>query len=367
MKILHVAGGSIGSSPGGVEGVIINLYENIDRSHFVFDVVYHALEDKFTEKIKELGGRVFIAKKPNEIGMISYYKQIKTILETEGPYDVIHVHTMQYIGLALFAAINVGIKKRISHLHSTTSHMKISIRNLLVLLYTWVSIAFFSTTIFAVSDVAAQSYVRFGRKYSLLHNAFDPEKYLNIEEAALESCKSEFGYLDNKKVIGTVGRCSISKNHFFIVKLAEKLRDNSDYIFVIAGDGELLEPIKAQVQKKGLSNIILLGSRNDIPLLLRLFNLFILPSLYEGLGLSILEAQLAGVKCIASDAVPVEVDLELGIIKFLPLNDIDVWISEITLSENSSVPSPAIRKQKFIDKGYDINEVIAVLEGIYDQ
>lgn len=356
-----------GCSPGGVEGVILNLFENIDRTSFIFDVVYHAQEDKFTERIRELGGKVFISKRPIEIGMISYYKHIKMILKSEGPYDAIHVHTMQYIGLATLAAISVGIKKRISHIHNTTANMKINIKNISTLVYTWLSIAFLSTTILAVSDAAAKSYVPFGRKYYLLHNAFNPGKYLSIEATVPETNLSEFSYLNDKKIIGTVGRCSIQKNHSFIIELAERFRHNNGYVFIIVGDGELFDWTNAQVVKRELSNIILLGSRNDVPMLLKLFDLFILPSLHEGLVLTILEAQLAGIKSLVSAAVTKEVDLGLGLVRFLPLNDIDSWVTEITVSENRNIPLPAIRRQKFIEKGYDINRVIVVLEGIYGQ
>ena len=203
-----------------------------------------------------------------------------------------------------------------------------------------------------------------------MKNAMDFTEFKNNSQSDRNSVRKELGIAPNQKVIGHVGRFSESKNQSFILDLLrELLQKDPDYTAVFAGDGEWRKRAERKAKDTGLErNVIFLGVREDIPRLMQAFDVFVFPSLFEGFGIVLLEAQAAGVPAVVSSAVPRLADLDLGLVSFLDVkNDPhERWCEQIQGAAVLQRPAKEAIEARLKRLGYDITENVKYWYRLYE-
>ena len=167
--------------------------------------------------------------------------------------------------------------------------------------------------------------------------------------------RSEFGLSDDTTIIGHVGRFMTQKNHAFLLEVfSEYLKINGKSILMLVGGGELESAIKQKASELGISDkIIFTGVRSDVPALLSAMDVFVFPSLYEGMPNTVIEAQATGLPCLIADTITREADIT-GLVHYLPLGDAGTWAHLVAELPQVKRETPI---QKFEENGYDIETV----------
>lgn len=367
LKVLHVLGGLW---CGGTETFIMNMYRSIDREKIQFDFLIHeGSKAHYDDEVLSLGGRIFRIPDRTEVGTIKYISSLLRMLLKIKP-DVIHAHAMFNAGVVMLTAFVARVKKRVCHSHSSDDQYGLSLSRRVFRLIMRVCIYLFSTDFAACSDTAAE--YLFGSKnfkngkVNIINNGIDINKYLIVTRDETNKIRKELGISENDYVIGFLSRLVEVKNPLFIIKLFERIREiNKDTIIVIVGDGPLKLVIEKELKMRRLTEYVrLTGNRSDVPILMGAFDIFVLPSFFEGLPFVAIEAQAKGLPCIFSDSVPRKTDLGLGLIKYISLDDESEWIKTIT-SQPSKLNDVDRIKGAFINKGYDAHSASKKLLHIY--
>ena len=361
IRVASVIGRYIG---GGVEAVTINYYRNIDKNKVQLDFICD--EDSTNipyEEIERMGGKVIII--PSYSKPFKYHKALKRVLK-EGNYKIIHSNINTLSVFSLFAAKCAGVPVRIAHSHSTTNK-KEKKKNLMKQILRPFS-KVFATDYMCCSELAGRWL--FGNKeydkgnVYLLNNAIDLNKF-KYNESLRKKKRKELGIKDDALVIGHIGRFVAQKNHDYLIDIFNEIhKKNNNSILLLAGQGPLMEDIKNKVKELNLDdNVKFLGQRNDANELYQAFDVFLLPSLYEGLPVVGVEAQAAGLLCYLSDDMTKETKV-LDITKFMSLNNTpEEWADNIL---------DDVKKYKRIDtskemtaKNFNIKEEAKKLEEYY--
>ncbi|WP_164667387.1 glycosyltransferase family 1 protein [Virgibacillus doumboii] len=358
MRVLHVVGAM---NRAGTETMLMNIFRNIDRKRVHFDFVSYSSEDAhYDHEIKRLGGRVIKLSKTNSI------KEIYQVIKKYGPYDAVHAHTLFHCGVAAVAARLAGVKVRISHAHTTLDDDNGFIRKAYINVMR-LMITFFSTHLLACSNEAGR--YLFGKKPCIYFpNAIDYSKFLVNPQAKVIKFKMEQGFGKNM-VIGHIGRFIEAKNHKFLLEIMERVIGKDPSIkLLLVGDGDLKRQIEEEAKQKDLlENIRFVGVRKDITTMLHSMDVFVFPSLYEGLGLVLLEAQASGIPSIVSENIQPEADLEIGMVTKLSLADGPaVWADKIIELADMKKLDTAEIIDGFERSGYSLSKAISALKNIYE-
>jgi glycosyltransferase involved in cell wall biosynthesis len=343
LRILHVVGGM---DRGGAETWLMHILRNIDRDRFQMDFL--TPEDRhyaYTDELEALGSQIFSCDlEPSRPWR--YATNFKRILLERGPYDAIHVHVHHFSGYVLRLARQAGIKTRIIHSHIDTSSIEAQTnwkRKLYTGLMTFL-IAKNSTVGLATSRMAATD---------LLGAAWESDPrwrtlYCGIDLAPFHDpvvpaeLRAELGIPADAFVIGHIGRFEPQKNHHFLLEIAAEIAKREPNMrLLLIGTGSLVPAIQAKVTQMGLADLVIFGGvRADIPRLMKgLMDVFLFPSLYEGLGLVLVEAQAAGLPCILADIVPEEADLVPPLIQRIPLTkSASDWADVVLAKRNDLHP-----------------------------
>lgn len=355
---------------GGVEKYLYNIYKHINKNIIQFDFLAIADNEGFNLVINELtslGAKFYklgVSKK-NVARYIHIFISTRIFLKKHH-YDVVHINSgsLAYQILISLAAKTLKIKKIISHSHNCIANSKKKefiwkvIKSLLPLL---------ATDCVACSYDAAKSLFPLklvvSNRVKIFNNAIDAKKYVfNQEERVL--ARREFRVCDDF-LIGHIGRLSIQKNHSFLLDIfneVNKIYTNSKLILI--GKGELEDKIREKVDLLGLNNkVIFTGERDDIPELLSAMDVFVFPSLYEGLPIAPIEAQANGLVVLAASTITKEVKIT-DCLEFISLKDTPFeWATRVLCFANGYV-----RKNTYsniYDAGYDIGYIIKDLENLY--
>ena len=269
---------------GGVESVVMNYYKNIDRNRIQF----HFLCDEDStdipyEEIEKLGGKVIVI--PPYQKLFKYQKELYRIFK-ENNYKIIHSHINALSVFPLRIAKKAGVPIRIAHSHST-SNKKEWKKNILKMILRSFS-KLYANNYFACTEYAGKWL--FGKKVverkelNVINNAIDLKKF-EFNENIREDLRKELGIKEDTLIIGHVGRFMKQKNHEFLIDVFEKAIKQDDNIYLIlVGQGPLEDKIKEMAKEKGIEDkILFLGQRNDVNKLYQAMDIFVLPSLYEGL------------------------------------------------------------------------------------
>lgn len=289
---------------GGAETMIMNYYRQIDRSKIQFDfLVNRPYEAAYEKEIQELGGKIFrmCPLYPQYFGR--YKKEVREFLKAHPEYQIIHSNLEERSYFALKEAKKLNIPVRISHSHNAPRGFDLKS---IIRYYFRANLKPQVTHMFTCGEEAG--IWLYGKKQQdhviMMNNAIDAKLY-QYHPAVEEEMRKELG-LEGKFVIGHVGRFFPQKNHTFLIDIFAKVyQQNKNAVLLLVGGGELETEIKAKVEELNLTEAVkFLGVRSDIHRLMQAFDVFILPSLFEGFPVTMVEAQAAGLPCIISDQVP---------------------------------------------------------------
>ena len=326
MKILHF--NSTLKTSSGVMSVIMNYYRNINRDNIQFDFLYfYDSDSSYEEEIKNLGGVCY--KIPNPSHYFTFKKSLKEFLDNHSnEYDILHIHDWIFATMIYSIAKKYKNLKIIIHSHATSfSDKKIaSIRNRLMCL----NINKCCDYRFACSK-AAGDFLYKNNPYYVANNAIDVEKF-KYNELIRESIRKEMKIKNDTIVVGHVGAFNNQKNHLFLLKVFNKLLNiNYNAVLVLIGDGELKDNIIRKAKELNIDkNIYFLGKKKNVNDYYQAMDVFVMPSLFEGLPMVSLEAQCSGLPIVLST----NISSEAGLVnyKFISLEDSpEKWAEEIIL------------------------------------
>lgn len=363
IRVLHVFGEL---NRCGAETMIMNIYRNIDKNKIQFDFIIHTTEEcDYSQEIRNLGGRIFNIPKYTGKNHLEYKKAWNKFFQQNSEYKIIHGHVRSTAAIYLKIAKKYGLKA-ISHSHSTSSGYGFSatIKNILQYRIRYIADYFIACSKDAGIWLFGRKICN-SKKFFILRNAIDVKSFTYNEDKRLRK-RTELK-INDKMVIGHVGRFHESKNHTFLIDIFHELyKKNSNIVLMLVGDGELKKNIKNKVSILGLDkNVIFTGIQKDISGLLQAMDIFIFPSLYEGLGMSVIEAQASGLQCIVSDNIPKEAFLSQNI-KAISLNSsISEWVDEILTINNLEYRKDIINDIK--SNGYDIEDNINFITKFYTE
>ncbi|WP_461818656.1 glycosyltransferase family 1 protein [Faecalimonas sp.] len=364
IRILHVIGVM---NRGGAESMIMNLYREIDKTKVQFDFVEHSNERAvFDDEIEKFGGRIYRCPKFVGKNYFAYKKWWDEFFENEGKdYQIIHGH----IGSTAAIYLKCAKKKEkytIAHSHSSgTDH---SLHSLMysILSYNTRNIAdyFFGCSLAAGIDRYGHRVTENIEKFKVLPNAIDIKAYIYSLEVR-KNVRKELGYSSNELVIGHVGRMTAEKNHAFILEIFRDIcKVKSDVRLLLIGEGKLREELQQKTVDLGLEEkVCFTGIRSDVNRLMQAMDIFVFPSIYEGLGIALIEAQASGLPCIISDKIPNDGIVVKELVTKRSLEDSsEEWARHIL----SRVNVPRMDTSNEIrEHGFDIKETSKWLERFY--
>lgn len=365
-RVLHITGTM---DCAGIETFLMNVGRELDHTRLQFDfLVWDGRQYDYEAEIVALGGRIYRVPSPRE-NLAKFASGVRAVVE-RNPFAAIHSHVHCWNGICLWLAMRAGIDVRIAHSHSTSSGHDPQLARRALNYWMRRLMLRCATHLFGPSKAAGLAlYGQAGcrdPRFAVVPNAISVSSYEN--PTGNRSLRDELHIAPDDFVLGHVGRFDEVKNHSFLVSVLNQLRNSgSPAHLVVVGRGELENEFRRSVHDKGLQQYVhMLGVRRDIPQILPSFDVFVFPSLYEGLGMVAVEAQAAGIPVLASCAVPPEADLGLGLLRRIPLDrGAGNWSRE--LLEMRSIVSPAwlTRKSQLASAGYDAQKAAAYLQSIY--
>jgi glycosyltransferase EpsF len=356
MRVLHVIGRM---DRAGAETLVMNLYREMDRGRCQFDFVYFSTERcDYDDEIEALGGQIF--RVPG--GQAARFTALWRLMR-RGEWSIVHAHTLFSSGLHLLTARMAGVRRRVAHSHNTSdansrSRAGRAYQALMRWLLSWVP------TDYVACGGAASDYLFPGRHDVLvIPNAVDIRRFMEARPAQLSSADAT----PDSLVIVQVGRLMPVKNQAMSVRVAAALRDMGvefQMLFVGAGpDQAAIEALIGQHRLEG--QVHLLGMREDIPEVMAAADVMVMPSLHEGFPVVLVEAQAAGLPAVISSAISGEVDLGLGLVRFVDLNASPKdWAARILQAARVEV-APDVRLQVLADNGFSARAGAERLLSVY--
>lgn len=348
----------------GISNNIMNYFSYMDHNLIKADFLCNNSDvpQKWMDKIESFGGNLFIIKNRNRHPFIYIKKLIKIIRENK--YDIVHAHgNSATLATEMYAAKKAGCKIRIAHSRNTSCTHKIADRLLRPAFNRLYTVGF------ACSDLAGRWLFK-NRPYTVIKNGNDIEKFkFNLESRI--KVRNELGIDETAKLILNVGILTKQKNQKYLLKIMnnEKIK-NYNYKLLIVGKGELKEELNNIISIYGLENkVLFLQDRNDVNEIMCAADIYAFPSLYEGLPNALVEAQISGLFCLASNTITTEANVSQKV-EFLSIdeNNIDMWVNRITCF-NSSIMERISNQQEIIDNvqksGFDIRVNAKCLEQKY--
>jgi glycosyltransferase involved in cell wall biosynthesis len=361
LRVLHVV---VNMNRGGAETLLMNLYRNIDRSKIQFDFLT-CKEGVFDKEILKLGGKVYRIPYITEVGHSKYLKALTGFFMKYSHYQIVHSHMDKMSGFVLRSAKKADVPVRIAHSHSTRSEGGTAAR-----IYKWYAgkkISKNATDFFSCSKEAAEWL--FGSKADraiFLKNGIDLEQFI-FSLKIREAIRSELKIKEDQFIVGHVGRFSMPKNHTYLLEVFKDfLSYRKEAILLLVGDGPLLPEIKRKAEEMELSkNVMFLGSRSNVEQLLQAFDIFLFPSVFEGFPVSVMEAQASGLPCLISDSITKEIDMEIGLVRSISLNNKKLWIEKMQEVKNNHFNRNSNLNSLIAKNGYDIKNASDYLQKFY--
>lgn len=351
-RICQVLHGIVG---GGSEQVVLNYCSRMRDIHF--DLLYqYEPNQQILERFNEAG--INCIQIPDKVHHPLKHLWKMFQIFRKGHYDVVHSHLDWFMNsYVCLLAMLAGIRKRIAHHHQAYGS------NILCSLMR-IPCKLFATHWLACGEAAAingwgKIAVKKG-KVTILPNAIDPDRFKFCETARRE-IRAKYGIAEDDFVVGHVGRFYPQKNHDFLINVfSEVHKQKPNAKLLLLGDGPLQEKIKQKVESLGLAEaVIFAGLQKDAAPFYSAMDVFAFPSLWEGLGIVLLEAQYNGLHCVVSDVVPKEVEVSNGITRVNLNTSTQEW-TKVLLSR--------VEKRNHIEcakSQFDINETYPQLQTLY--
>ena len=323
VRIAHIIGKI---RNGGVESVIMNYYRNIDRTKIQYDVIIDedSSNPHVQAEIESLGGKIITVPPYQKIA--TYHNALYQLFR-QNNYPLVYSHMNTLAVFPLFAAWRAGVPIRVAHSHSTAGRGETKRNIIKYMLRPFAKV--FPTHLCSCSEYAGRWL--FGDnafdsgRVKVWNNAVNTGRFAYSESVRHEIRKAL--NLSGKFVVGHSGRFMTQKNHTFLIDIfAEIHRRREDSVLLLVGEGPLMNEVRAKVSGLGLSEcVVFLGNVNDMERYYQAMDVFMFPSLYEGLGMSAVEAQIAGLPVVCSTELPVEAKICENL-HFISLKDsTSVW------------------------------------------
>lgn len=346
----------------GTERVIFNLYENVDTSLVQFDFLVEC-PGELDDKIRDLGGRIYYVSSDSKN---QYYSELLKFFKAHPEYRVVHTHTHARMDIVLKAAKVCGVPCRIAHSHNARNDLPKAAAFVKGL--TSIPMERAATHFFACSSNAAKwLFPHRVKECKVLYNGIKLDDYLYCEENR-KRVRAQLGIGKDDFVMIHVGRFARQKNHEFLVRILENYagKDCTNWKMLLVGEGPLEDLIKHQVAEAGLFNhVVFLGARRDVNELYSGADMFLFPSLHEGLGIVTIEAQASGLPCVVSDAVPSEADMEVGLLRTIRLNDsLERWANAVYDTCGKHYDRVG-KKNEILNGKYNIKKIAAEMQDFY--
>lgn len=364
MRILHIVP-TLGY--GGIASVVMDYYRIMSGNEFEIDFVTHGKKEDYHSGILEKGNKIHYIRTIKAMGCRNYFKEISRICNMG--YDIVHIHTEYLSGFTAFMLRQTRYSgKIITHAHSA------NISNKYIRLFqnlNQILINKNSDVLLACSKEAGDYYYGKNKKYQILKNPVNYNRFIN-DDIDVEKVKQEIGIPSGKIILGHVGSFVTVKNHLFLLDvLCELSIDNDKFCLVLVGDGILRKAILHEVIKRGLvDKVVFLGKRSDVDRIYPAFDCFLFPSLNEGFGIAVAEAQASRKFCFVSTAVPQICDIGLNLVSFLEINQsAGLWKKAIMkfLSENKTVVNRNSVVNAFLNNDFDIESIGRNLSVVYKE
>lgn len=357
IRVLHII---TGMGSGGAEAYIMNMYRNIDRQKIQFDFLLRSREIIYEEEIKELGGRIYYTSEfPRHF--IRNRREVIKFFSEHKEYNIIHVHGNALIYMtALKIAKKHGIQCRIMHSHNTDT-MRPAFR--ILHNFNKSRIRKYATDYFACSD-AAGKWMFPDDNYIVRMNGIDIKKF-QLSESEKQLIRVELG-VENKFVVGNIARFLPAKNHTFILDVFKELhKRNPDSVLILVGSGPEKEKIQEKVSLYNLTDCVrFLGVRKDVNKIFHAFDVFLFPSVHEGLPVVLVECQASGTPAVISNNITDEILLTQSVEKCDLCDDVDIWVDKIFNAANKKSNYEDIT-QELRNGGFDAKQSAKDLQEYY--
>ena len=342
---------------GGLETMLMNYYRHIDRNRIQFDFLVHRdVTAQYDAEIKQLGGNIYHMPPLNPLSP-SYQEKEMQFFRSHA-YSVVHCHMDCMSAFPLFHAKSAGVPVRIAHSHNSSQNkdLKYPVKLLCKQL-----IPHSATQLFACSEDAG--HFMFGNHhFQIMRNAIELKKFL-FNSDVREEVRKELNVRDNV-VLGNVANFSLVKNHSFLLDIFFNYHQlNPKSKLLLVGDGSGRKNIEDKIRALELhDHVFLTGVRSDVYRLLQAMDVFVFPSLFEGLPVTMVEAQAAGLPCVISDTVPKDTDITDLVTRVSLKAPLQQWISAIDVASKTTRADQSVQIKR---SGFDIEENAKWLENFY--
>ncbi len=362
IRVLHVV---TYMGRGGLETMLMNYYRHIDRELIQFDFLANKPKPgAYEEEVKQLGGRIFVSPGFNPAKLPQYRSFMKQLFQEHPEIQIVHAHNGALAYYALREAQRNQIPHRIAHSHNSKINfdLKWPIKQ-----YCRAHMKKAATDFWGCGELAVEFY--FGKEiaekkqYTLIRNAIEEERFVYQREVR-EKLRKQY-QVEDKFVVGHVGRFMYQKNHTFLIDIfAEIYKQNQNAVLLLIGEGELEQKIREKISKLGLTQaVIFTGSIPNVNEMYQIMDVFLLPSLYEGLPVVGVEAQASGVRTIFSDTITREVSVT-DTTEFVPLAASAQKWADAVLKYANGYERKDMTKE-IIKAGYSIHTEAEKLQNLY--
>lgn len=344
IRILHIV---YKMNPGGVESLLMNLYRNIDRDKYQFDF-YTIGHGVFDNEIIKMGGQVYYTNSMHEVGLFKYWSNWDIFLKTHRDmYDVIHCHLNNTGVYMLKIARKNGIKVRICHSHASTT-LGNPILKPFRKIFNYIAIKN-STLLLGCSDKANKwLYGNKSKQAYILNNGVDVKRFKYKNESR-KKIRKEYNLDEKTMVIGHVGRLVEVKNHKYLLRVFKEYSIiNPNSVLMVVGDGDLKDSLVEYTHNLHIDDkVLFLGIKTNVEEYMCCFDSFVFPSFYEGLPVTLIEAQASGLQVLASRNIS-EMSSVLDTFEFLDIDDNPIeWAKKIKKSSNRDLANKILSESHF--------------------
>lgn len=366
IRVLHITGRM---DIGGIETFLMSLYRKIDRTKIQFDfLLSEKTEHYFSDEIRNLGGRIYsVPSRRGGTNILQNKKALNDFFKEHPEYKIVHQHvsSMSYITPVQMARKN-RVPIRIIHSHSTQDFG--NVLNTILHKKNKPFAYNLATDYFAASTLAADFIFpkNTNKSIKIVNNGINLKKFY-YDSNLRKYMRNQYKLKDNEIVIGSVGNFNPSKNHTFMIDVLEKIINiNPNFKLLLVGSGPLEKELKDKANRLKLGDkIVFAGLQNEVNKFYNAMDCFIFPSFYEGLGISIIEAQATGLPSFASkDRVPEEVAVT-NLVEFIPLNNNPEKWAEVIINSTKDIASRRSYTQEISKSGFSIDDIALDLENFY--
>lgn len=348
---------------GGAETMVMNYYRHIDRTKVQFDFLVHREQrGAYDDEIERMGGRIYRMCPVYPQNFFRYKRDLRTFFRAHPEYKIIHSHMSELGCFAFREAERQGVPVRICHAHNAPHGFD---AKMIIRTYFKKRMMPYLTHLFMCGEESGKWL--YGEKnktrFIMLNNAIDAAVY-SFDASKREEMRRQLDLTD-ELVVGHVGRFNPQKNHAFLLDIfTSLLKKEPDAVLLLVGGGADMPKTQAKAQELGIAeHVRFLGVRSDVADLMQTMDVFVFPSLYEGLPVTMVEAQASGLPCIISDKVPPECILTEGLVNIMPLSaSPEAWAEKILAMR--AIPRTD-RHEEIAAHGFDITTEAVKLQEFY--